>query len=431
MGVYFNLCSSVCPRSLSGGRLTAQAGSWGPQFCLCPCLPLPDLEQRILEVLRDAGSPVKTTQLLKKLQVPKKKLNQLLHKMKQESKGVMLAGPAMWCLGDSGTKEMVPTERVERPQQDAVAVPKKPGPELSEQQKEIYQFLEAHGPHKALMIAKALGMKTAKEVNPDLYAMRDKHLLDFDQKSNSWTIYQSEGSRNQSTPVIYQQNPINMICQKGPNSHISIQNCEDIQIGHGNLLVRQMGSGENAPCYLPPMASADPSTLDSLAGSRGPQDIRMEKSVLRRVQMGHGNEMRLHSNSAKGSACSTFDSPPASVLGTSPEASIEIQIPEPGPQSKGVTSQRVHIRSCFLEDTTVGNSNRMTVHPGAADVKGVQRPRETGGDAEPLHRDAPSRSEVPPVGSRADPDSAETLISENLAATTLERHDSENTEDTC
>lgn len=41
------------------------------------------------------------------------------------------------------------------------------------------------------MIAKALGMKTAKEVNPDLYAMRDKHLLDFDQKSNSWTIYQS------------------------------------------------------------------------------------------------------------------------------------------------------------------------------------------------------------------------------------------------
>uniref|UniRef100_A0A8C2QVP6 Z-binding domain-containing protein n=1 Tax=Capra hircus TaxID=9925 RepID=A0A8C2QVP6_CAPHI len=371
-----------------------------------------DLEQRILEVLRDAGSPVKTTQLLKKLQVPKKKLNQLLHKMKQESKGVMLAGPAMWCLGDSGTKEMVPTER----------------------EKEIYQFLEAHGPHKALMIAKALGMKTAKEVNPDLYTMRDKHLLDFDQKSNSWTIYQSEGSRNQSTPVIYQQNPINMICQKGPNSHISIQNCEDIQIGHGNLLVRQMGSGEDgstAPCYLPPMASADPSTLDSLAGSRGPQDIRMEKSVLRRVQMGHGNEMRLHSNPAKGSACGAFDSPPASVLGTSPEASIEIQIPEPGPPSEGVTSQRIHIRSCFLEDTTVGNSNRMMVHPGAADVKRVQRPGETGGDAEPPHRDAPSRSEVPPVGSRADPVSAETLISENLAATTLERHDSENTEDTC
>uniref|UniRef100_A0A4W2EC81 Z-binding domain-containing protein n=1 Tax=Bos indicus x Bos taurus TaxID=30522 RepID=A0A4W2EC81_BOBOX len=382
-----------------------------------------DLEQRILEVLRDAGSPVKTAQLLKKFQVPKKKLNQLLHKMKQESKGVMLTGPATWCLGDGGTKEVVPTERAERPQQDTVAIPKKPGPQLSKQEEEIYQFLEAHGPHKALMIAKALGMKTAKEVNPDLYAMRDKHLLDFDQKSNSWTIYRSEGSRNQSTPVIYQQNPINMICQKGPNSHISIQNCEDIQIGHGNLLVRQMGSAENgstAPCYLPPMASADPSTLDSQAGSWGPQDIQMEKSVLRRVQMGHGNEMRLHSNPAKGSAHSACDSPPASVLGTSPDASIEIQIPEPGPQSEGVTSQRVHIRSCFLEDTTVGNSNRMMVHPGAADVKGVKRPGETGGDAEPPHRDAPSRSEVPPVGSQADPVSAETLISEKLTAMTLE-----------
>ena len=76
-----------------------------------------------------------------------------------------------------------------------------------------------------------------------------------------------------------------------------------------------------------------------------------------------------------------YDRPAASVLGTSPEASIEIQIPEPGPQSEGVTSQRVHIRSCFLEDTTVGNSNRMMVHPGAADVKGVKRPGEIGGDA--------------------------------------------------
>lgn len=94
-----------------------------------------DLEQRILEVLRDAGSPVKTAQLLKKFQVPKKKLNQLLHKMKQESKGVMLTGPATWCLGDGGTKEVVPTERAERPQQDTVAIPKKPGPQLSKQGK--------------------------------------------------------------------------------------------------------------------------------------------------------------------------------------------------------------------------------------------------------------------------------------------------------
>ena len=75
-----------------------------------------------------------------------------------------------------------------------------------------------------------------------------------------------------------------------------------------------------------------------------------------------------------------YDQRAASVLGTSPEASIEIQIPEPGPQPQGVTSQKVHIHSCFLEDTTVGNSNRMMVHPGAADVKGVKKPREPRGD---------------------------------------------------
>ena len=50
---------------------------------------------------------------------------------------------------------------------------------------------------------------------------------------------------------------------------------------------------------------------------------------------------------------------------------------------------------------------------------------------EPPHRDAPSRSEVPPVGSQADPVSAETLISEKLTAMTLERRGSERTEDTC
>lgn len=62
-------------------------------------------------MLRDAGSPVKTAQLLKKCQVPKKKLNQVLHKMKEESKGVTLAGPATWCLGNSRTKEVVLAER--------------------------------------------------------------------------------------------------------------------------------------------------------------------------------------------------------------------------------------------------------------------------------------------------------------------------------
>ncbi|XP_059934423.1 LOW QUALITY PROTEIN: Z-DNA-binding protein 1 [Mesoplodon densirostris] len=392
-----------------------------------------DLEQRILEVLRDSGSPVKTAQLVKKCQVPKKKLNQVLHKMKKESKRVLPVGPATWCLADGGTKDVLPAE-LERPQKDAVTIPRKPGPELSQRQEEIFQFLEAHGPHRALIIAQALGMKTAKEVNPDLYTMRNKHLLDLDQKSNSWAIYRPEGSGNPSTPVIYQQNPINMISQNGPNSHISIENSKGVQIGHLNVMMRQMASGENgstAPLYLPPMAPTDPSTQGPLAGSWGPQDIRMENSVRRHVQMGHGNEMSLHGNPAKGPAHSAWGSPPVSVLGTGPEASIKIQIPEPGPHSEGSTAQRVHIRSCFLEDTTVGNNNKMTVNPGAADPTGVARAGEPGGSADPSSGAARSRSEVPPGSSQAAPVNAETLISEELAAMTLEKQGSQKAEDTC
>ncbi|XP_073649232.1 Z-DNA-binding protein 1 isoform X1 [Tursiops truncatus] len=381
-----------------------------------------DIEQRILEVLRDSGSPVKTAQLVMKCQVPRKKLNQVLYKMQKESKAVLLVGPATWSLANGGTEEVVPAELAERPQKDAAAIPRKPGPEFSQRQEEIFRFLEAHGPHRALIIAQALGMKTAKEVNPDLYAMRNKHLLDLDQKSNTWAIYRPEGSTNQSTPVIYQQNPVNMISQNGPNSHISIENSKAIQIGHRNVIVGQMASGEkgsSAPLYLPPMAPTDPSTQGPLAGSWGPQDIRMEKSVLRHVQMGHGNEMSLHSNPAKGPAHSACGSPPG------PEASIKIQIPEPGPHSEGGVAQRVHIRSCFLEETTVGNNNKMTVNPGAADPRGVARAGKPGGSTDPPSGAAGSRSEVPPGSSQAAPVNAETLISEELAAMTLKTQGSQ------
>lgn len=57
-------------------------------------------------------------------------------------------------------------------------------------EEDIYRILEAHGPCKALTISQKLGRKTAKEVNPDLYAMRRKHLLDLDEKSSTWAIYQ-------------------------------------------------------------------------------------------------------------------------------------------------------------------------------------------------------------------------------------------------
>lgn len=60
-------------------------------------------------MLRDAGSPVKSLQLAKECQVPKKKLNQVLYRMRKESK-VSLEGQAIWGLGQGGTGEVVPAE---------------------------------------------------------------------------------------------------------------------------------------------------------------------------------------------------------------------------------------------------------------------------------------------------------------------------------
>uniref|UniRef100_A0A8C3WKI5 Z-DNA binding protein 1 n=1 Tax=Catagonus wagneri TaxID=51154 RepID=A0A8C3WKI5_9CETA len=355
-----------------------------------------NLEQKILQVLGDAGSPMTTSQLVRKCQAPKKKLNQVLYQMKKASKGgLTLLGPATWCLGDGGTGatgEVVP----------ALAVPS-----LC-LETEIYRLLEARGPHKALSIAQALGMKTAKEVNPDLYLMRNLHLLTLDEKSNAWGVYQPGRalacySRNQSTPVIYQQNPINMICQKGPNSCISIANSENIQIGHGNVIVRHEASGESgstAPVSLPPTVPADASARGPPAGSWGPQDICMEQSVLRRVQMGHGNQMTLHSFPAEGPAPGAYGGPQGTQrTARCPEASIDIQITEPGPRPEGAAAQRVRIRSCFLEDTTVGDSNRMTVSPGTAGPGGGSEPEAGGAQPEGPGEDAGEPEAVGPAPS--------------------------------
>ncbi|XP_022350049.1 Z-DNA-binding protein 1 isoform X3 [Enhydra lutris kenyoni] len=390
-----------------------------------------DLEQRILQVLRDAGSPVKSVQLAKECQVPKKKLNQVLYRMRKESK-VSLEGLATWGLGQGGTREVEPAEPVrpsqaERLQQDVAAVPEETGRQLTKQQEDIYRILVTHGPCKALTISQKLGKKTAKEVNPDLYAMRRKHLLDLDEKSSTWAVYRPDlGGRNPAPAIIYQKNPINMICQNGPNNHISIGNSESIQIGHGNVIVRPTASGEN-------VAPADPSSQTSPAAAWGPQDIRLEKSVLRRVQMGHGNKMNLNGAPAKGpAACSPPISPPVSTTMDDPEALFEIRMPKPGPSAEEEVAQRVHISSCFLEDTAIGNSNRMTVSSETAGPEGVVRPEDSRRDPGEPGKDAGAepRSQFPHDRDPAPPGNSDVLtFISHLEAVTLESGDPQTTED--
>ncbi|ELK04328.1 Z-DNA-binding protein 1 [Pteropus alecto] len=398
-----------------------------------------DLRQRILQVLRDTGSPVKAPQLQKKCGVPRKRLNQVLYQMKTEQLVVRL-DLATWGLSGGTTGELVPTEparssQVEKPRQVAAAISGRPGSQLSEQQEKIYRLLEDGRPQNALNIAKALGKKTTKEVNPDLYAMRNKHLLDYDSDSNAWTVYRPEGSggRNQSTAIIYQQNAINMICQNGPNSHIAIGNAKAIQIGHGNVMARQSDHDPSAPLNLPLPEPADLSAQDLPAESWGSQEICMEKSVLRRVQLGHGNKMSLQAAPATGPSCSSSGSPsgspPVSGTAAGPETSFKIQMPAPGPHPAGDVAQRVHIRSCFLEDATIGNSNIMSVDLGEASPGEGAGPGDGSRDSEePAEDTAPRQEATQPDEfshgddvSQADPDIA--VFSSHLEAVTLESRD--------
>ncbi|XP_012915665.1 Z-DNA-binding protein 1 isoform X2 [Mustela putorius furo] len=399
-----------------------------------------DLEQRILQVLRDVGSPMKSSQLAKECQVPKKNVNQVLYQMLKESK-VSQERPAMWGLGQGGTREVEPAEPArpsqELPQQDVAAAPEEPGRQLTKQQEEIYRILKTHGPCKALTISQKLGKKTAKQVNPDLYAMRGKHLLDLDEKSSTWAVYRPDlGGRNPAPAIIYQKNPINMICQNGPNNHISIENSESIQIGHGNVIVRPTASGENgsmAPLHLPPVAPADPSSQTSPAAAWGPQDICLEKSVLRRVQMGHGNNMNLKSAPAKDpTARSPSISPPVCAPTDGPEALFEIRMPKPGPSAEEEVAQRVRIRSCFLEDTAIGNSNRMTVSSETAGPEGAVRPEDIKRDPGEPGKDAGAepRSQFPHHRDQAPPGNSDVLtFISDLEAVTLESGDPHTIED--
>ncbi|KAG8513355.1 Z-DNA-binding protein 1, partial [Galemys pyrenaicus] len=382
-----------CRRLSQGGPLSPSSGSCcsmahapdpdeagGPERDCALCAPFLDLEQKVLQALRESGAPVKAAQLARSCQVPKKRLNQVLYRMKDSK--VTLLGSATWCLaadgpggpGPSAQTQPSPGKKVEPQEADSAAQPH--GAEASGQgvkpEKKIYGFLDARGSHRALHIAQALGMKTAKDVNRDLYALKSLHVLDLDSNSKMWGIYRPEqpGGTNQTTTIIVQKNPINMISQNAPESEIYIQSCADLQIGHGNLIVKQkpaVGSGAVAPLQLPTPPNPP-------AGIWGPQDIRVEKSELKQVQLGHANQMSVHSAGPEGPAHAPPGSPPGSATPAAPRAAFKIQTFQPGPQAEGVAAQRIHISSCSLESVSIGNSNRMTVSPAPAAPGGAAEP---------------------------------------------------------
>ncbi|XP_040588844.1 Z-DNA-binding protein 1 isoform X2 [Mesocricetus auratus] len=378
-----------------------------------------NLEKTILRVLSEAGSPVKIAKLVKECQVPKKTLNQVLYRLKKEGQ-VHSPAPATWCLGGDAPGDealAIPKDPTAQPSLgnlssgDKADSPQEPSQQWASPDERIFRFLETSGPHRALHIAKALGMNTAKEVNPHLYAMRSRHLLSYD--GNTWMIYNSAhpGAKQESAVIIYQQNPTNVISQQGTNNHISIAESKAIQIGHGNSMLRQLACDQSGPRPRHPLSlpvPEDPSSQDTPAGAWGAQLIHMEKSMLRRVQLGHGNEMTLPEDPVEHTAYSFSGSPPVSAASADPGASFNMQSPEPGPPHPDAdTAQKVLIKSCLLVDATIGNSNKMTVH--ATSEGGVVEP---GGSEEPKGGTDTSSNAMPGGSCFINPSSSRLLTSE-------------------
>lgn len=94
-----------------------------------------------------------------------------------------------------------------------------------------------------------------------------------------------------------------------------------------------------------------------------------------------------------------------------PETASNMQTPEPGPHPEGGTTQIVHIKSCLLEDATVGNNNKMTIYLGSkAGVK------ESADSEEPKED---TGSEATPPRSCSHTPSVSTLLTSELTAMAL------------
>ncbi|XP_073436793.1 Z-DNA-binding protein 1 isoform X2 [Dendrobates tinctorius] len=105
--------------------------------------------------------------------------------------------------------------------------------ELTEQQENIITFLTSNEPSKARNIAKGIGKKVAKDVNRDLYKMKELNLLCMDNKEKLWSI--NTGSQMMSTP----QNVIR-------HYNINLYGCHSFTVGDTTLRTTQ---GENSTIY--------------------------------------------------------------------------------------------------------------------------------------------------------------------------------------
>uniref|UniRef100_A0AAR2JS67 Adenosine deaminase RNA specific n=1 Tax=Pygocentrus nattereri TaxID=42514 RepID=A0AAR2JS67_PYGNA len=162
----------------------------------------PEIQKEVLSVLSSLG-PGETIQakvLARKLHLPKKIVNQALYTLYSSHQAVKQGEtPPLWRLWREGDAH--PLKGSDRPQyavksdkgiaqetsikqEEDVSKVRKPNheadPEAADNKELIVQYLYEAGKAHALLIAKNLGLRNAKQVNPTLYAMEKQGELSRD-----------------------------------------------------------------------------------------------------------------------------------------------------------------------------------------------------------------------------------------------------------
>ncbi|CAN2389882.1 double-stranded RNA adenosine deaminase activity, partial [Pristimantis euphronides] len=104
---------------------------------------------------------------------------------------------------------------------------------LTELQESIVTFLKSNKPSRAINVAKGVGKKTAKDVNPDLYMMKSFHLPSYNEQQKLWTINTGPAQTLSETPTSSSEDSTTN------QSYIEADGCKDIG--------RDSGIGKRAP----------------------------------------------------------------------------------------------------------------------------------------------------------------------------------------
>ncbi|CAH2303069.1 Hypothetical predicted protein [Pelobates cultripes] len=162
---------------------------------------------------------------------------------------------------------------------------------LTPLQKAIYLFLINKDPQKAKDIAQGVNKKSAKEVNPDLYLMKEKHFLTHNEHLNLWSVTHNNNTENEIYQYMKHTNkplkPIDIARNIGKRRSSEV-NPDLYKMEKENLLIHdkvtkcwQINSEHNAGCAVNSVPT-EPKTVNYYFMNPG------------QIQIGHNNCINMY-----------------------------------------------------------------------------------------------------------------------------------------